>query len=143
MGAGHSSIWDSLATDESLLLDCLVSATHRLPRLASDSVELSPTFPAGLPPLDNNGHSLVPGILLQCLRDLAESLPGYRASLDALAEATHRLLAGFRQWACSLRLVVFRDLGPVGQGADMAVGEHGDICYYPSLDDTSHGLVAL
>ena len=143
LGAGHSPVWGSLAVDEPFLLDDLVSAVDGFTRLACQRSQLPAFVAANLPPLDDNGYSLVPGLLRKLVCHLAESLSGDRASLDPFAEAADRVLAHPGKWARSVCLGMQRYLWPGCEGSDMAMGQRGNIHYYPSLDNTPNSLVVV
>jgi len=143
LGAGHRALRGPLAVDEPLLLDRMVSSAHGLNGYSCHDPELSLPVLAHVSALDPYRCSLVPGLLRQFKRDLAQSLPGHRTRLDPAAEAASRLLADNPEWACSVRPGVQRHLGPDCKGNDLAVGQHGNIHNNTTLDNTPNSLVAV
>jgi len=142
LGAGHSTLWNIVAVDEPLLLDRMVSPAHGPNGHSCHDPQLSPLVLAHVPALDPYRHPLVPGLLRQFKRNLAQPIPNNRASLDPATETTDRILATNPEWACSVRPGVQRYLRPDCQGSDMALGKHGHIRDNPPMDNTSNGLVA-
>jgi len=143
LGAGHRALRNPLAVDQSILLDRMVSPAHGPNGHSGHDPELSLPVLANVPALDPYRYSLVPGLLRQFKRDLAQSLSNNRASLDPAAEAPDRVLAHSRERACSVRPGMQRDLRPDCEGSDMAMGQHGNLYYHPSLGNTSDGLVVI
>ena len=143
LGAGHRALRGPLAMDQSILLDIMVSSAHGLDGYSCHDPELSPLVLAHVSALDPYRHSLVPGLLRQFERDLAQSLSGHRARLDPTTETTDRILATNPERARSMRPGMQRDLRPDCQGSDMAVGQHGNIHDNTPLDDTPNSLVVV
>ena len=143
LGAGHRALRGPLAVDQSVLLDRMVSPAHGPNGHPGHNPELSPLVMAHVLALDPYRHSLVPGLLRQFKRDLAQSLSNNRARLDPASEAASRILAHNRQWTCPVRLGVQRHLRPDCKGNDMAVGEHGNLYDHPSLGNTPDSLVVV
>ena len=143
LGAGHRALRNPLAIDQSILLDIMVSSAHGLDGYSCHDPELSPPVLANVPGLDPYQYSLVPGLLRQFKRDLAQSLSNNRASLDPATEAADRILAHNPEWARSVRPGMQRNLRPDCEGSDMAVGQHGNLYNHPSLGNTSDGLVVI
>lgn len=143
VGAGHSSLRDTLAVDEPVLLDCLVSAANGFLRYSRDHASLQVTFPAHLPPLDDNRHPLVPGILRKCLSHMAESLSRHWANMDGLAEIAHRILANLGEWARPVCTGMLRYLGTALCGLYLALGQHGYIPNNHPVDSPAYDMVGL
>ena len=143
LGAGHRALRHTMAGDQSLLLDKLVSTAHGSNGHPGHDHQLSPPVLANVSILDPYRHTLVPGLLRQFERDLAQSLPNNRTRLDPTTETTDRILAPNPERTCSVRPRVQRHLGPDCEGSDMALGEHGNLYDHPSLGNTSDSLVVV
>jgi len=143
LGIGHCALRGALAVDQSILLDRMVSSAHGPNGHSGHYPELSPSLMANVPALDPYRHSLVPGLLRQLKRNLAQPIPDNRASLDPTTETTNRILANNPEWACSVRPGMQRDIRPDREGSNLAVGKHGHIRDNPPLDNTPNGLVVV
>jgi len=142
LGAGHRAVWDSLAMDEPLLLDRMVSATHGPDGYTGHDSELSFPIQSNVSPLDPYRYSLVPGLLRQLKRDLAGTVPSHRTCLGPIAEVTDRILAPNRERACPMRPGMLWDQWPDCEGSDLEMGQHRHIQYNTPLDHTSDPVVA-